>query len=197
MDAFVLGGLTESSTLHCPHSQSVPYLENSCSDTSVQSINLSGSLPDDVNSSVSRGHRIIIERAPLNDSSIKVNNSLDATTSHSLHSQWGVTFTQNLVISKRQDYQIIEHSDMAEWMQLAHKEVAQHNKPNYLGARVQVVSQLNIPLWKLLLADYKYSRVVDYLEFGFPMGLDYENFNFNQQVDNHASANKFPEAVDA
>ena len=50
MDAFVLGGLTESSTFHCPPSQSVLYLENSYSDTSVQSINLSGSLPSDVNS---------------------------------------------------------------------------------------------------------------------------------------------------
>ena len=86
---------------------------------------------------------------------------------------------------------------MAEWMQLAHKEVSKHNKPNYLGARVQVVLQLNIPLWKSLLANYKYSRVVNYLQFGFPVGLDYENFNYNQQVDNHASANKFPEAVDA
>ena len=196
-DAFVLGGLTESSTLHCSPSQSVLYLENSYSDTSVQSINLSGSLPDGINSSVSSGHRLIIEGATLNDSSSKVNNSVEATTNHGLHSQWGVTFTQNLVISKRQDCQIIEHSDMAEWMQQAHKEVAKHNKPNYLGARVQVVSQLNIPLWKSLLADYKYSRVVDYLQFGFPVGLDYENFNFKQQVDNHASANKFPEAVDA
>ena len=106
-----------------------------------------------------------------------------------------MTFTKNLAISKRQDCQIIEQSDMAEWIQLAHKEAAKHNKPNYLGAQVQVVSQLNIPLWKLLLANYKYSRVVDYLQFGFPVGLDYENFN--QQVDNHASANKFPEAVDA
>ena len=186
MDAFVPGGLTESSTLHCPSSQSVLYLENSYSDTSVQPINLSGSLPNDVNSSVSSDHRLIIEGATLNDSSIKVTNSLDTTTSHGLHSQWGVTFTKNLAISKRQDCHIIEPSDMVEWMQLAHKEVAKHNKPNYLGARVQVVSQLNIPLWKSLLANYKYSRVVDYLQFGFPVGLD-----------NHASANTFPEDVDA
>ena len=48
MDAFARGGLTESSTLHCSPSQSVLYLENSYSDTSVQSINLSGSLPDGV-----------------------------------------------------------------------------------------------------------------------------------------------------
>ena len=38
---------------------------------------------------------------------------------------------------------------------------------------------------------------MDYLQFGFPVGLDYKNFNYNQQVDNHVSANKFPEAVDA
>ena len=87
MDAFVPGGLTESSTLHCPSSQNVLYLGNSYSDTSVQPINLSGSLPDNVNSSVNSDHRLIIEGATLNDSSTKVTNSLDITTRHGLHSQ--------------------------------------------------------------------------------------------------------------
>ena len=155
------------------------------------------SLHDDVNSSVNIDHRLILEGATLDDSSTKLTDALETITNHGLHSQWGVTFTKNLVISDSQDCQIIEHRDMAEWMKLAHKEVIKHNKRNYSGAWVQVVSQLNIPLWKSLLVNYKYSRVVDYLQFGFPVGLDYENFNYNPQVDNQASANKFPEAVDA
>ena len=167
LDAFVPGGLTESFTPYCSLSQSVPDLQISLSDTSAQPTNLSDSLLDGVNSNVNSNNRLIYEGATLNDSSIEVTNLLEATANHGLHTQWGITFTKNLAISTRQDCQIIEHTDMTHWMQLAHKEVSKHNKPNYLGARVQVVSQLNIPLWRSLLANYKYSRVVDYLQFGF------------------------------
>ena len=33
------------------------------------------------------------------------------------------------------------------------------------------------------------------MEFGFPLTLDYENFSYNTNVENHPSATQFPDAV--
>ena len=177
-------------------SQRVPSEESCLCDRRTQSISISGSLLNDDSSEVDSNYSLHIEGATLDNGHNEVEVIKDATASHGLHKLWGVTFMKGLQLEARPDCQIIDHSDMAKWIQQAHREAAKHDKPNYLGARVQVVSNLNISLWRSLLAQYKYSRVVDYLQFGFPIGLDYDNFTYNQQADNHASANSFPEAVD-
>ena len=46
------------------------------------------------------------------------------------------------------------------------------------------------------MSDYKFSRVIDYVEYGFPLTLDYENFNYNIDIVNHKSALEYPIAVE-
>ena len=114
-----------------------------------------------------------------------------------LHKQWGLIWGQPMPAVTLSQSQDIAHTDMKQWAQLAYTEASKYGLPNYLGARVKVISQLNIPKWKILLKDYKFNRVVDYLEFGFPLSIDYSRFSYNEQVENHKSALMYPEAVDA
>ena len=166
------------------------------SDTRVQPVITSDSLLSDVPWKVNSNYSLTNTEGPTLSPGSRVNTDVSRPTiSHGLHTQWGVTFGVELSMAAQHNCQTIDHSDMLQWVQLAQKEVARHNKPNYLGARVQVISQLNIPLWRTLLKEYKYNRVVDYLQFSFPVSLDYSNFEYSQQVNNHASATKFPEAV--
>ena len=51
----------------------------------------------------------------------------------------------------------------------AHKIVKQYKKPNYLGARLKVDSQLNLDEWKKELVGYWDSQLIDLLYFGFPL----------------------------
>ena len=74
--------------------------------------------------------------------------------------------------------------------------VKKFNLPNYLGARVPVQSQLKVENWKRLLKGYHFDRILDYIEYGFPVSLDYSNFKYNTQIKNHSSALAFPSAVD-
>ena len=82
---------------------------------------------------------------------------------------------------------------MRHWVKTAHKKARQLDVPNYMGARVQVVSQLKVKQWKI---SSQLNRVCDYIEFGFLLSLGYENLGYNTQVKNHASAENFPQAVD-
>ena len=59
-----------------------------------------------------------------------------------------------------------------------------------------MIPHLNVQQWRTLLQDYKYSRVTDYIEFGFPLSLDYDMFQYSEQVENHSSALNFPTHVD-
>ena len=44
---------------------------------------------------------------------------------------------------------------------------------NYKGAKISLAhTKLNIPVWRSKLADYYRQDLVDYLEFGFPIGVD-------------------------
>ena len=59
----------------------------------------------------------------------------------------------------------------------AHAIVKSFQKPNYLGARLKVDSQLNLEAWKAELHDYWDSQLIDLLHFGFPL-----NFNQNSPL---------------
>ena len=126
---------------------------------------------------------------PKQDSTSSINNGL--------HSQWGFTFYKQIQSLQNVHYQEIDASDMKVWVSRAHELANQFNVPNYKGARVKVISQLNIPQFRHLLSDYKFSVVVDYAEFGFPLSMDYNNFSHIEETVNHKSAIMFPEAVDA
>ena len=48
----------------------------------------------------------------------------------------------------------------------------------------------------LELKNCKFNSVYDYIEFRFPLSLDYEIFKYSTQVENHSSALAFPQAVE-
>ena len=54
----------------------------------------------------------------------------------------------------------------------AHKMVARQNKPNYLGARIRVDTQLNLEEWYGQLEGYWDQQLLDFLTFGFPLDFN-------------------------
>lgn len=51
-----------------------------------------------------------------------------------------------------------------------YSQIKSTNVPNYLGARIQVKSDLNIPQWRLALTNYHDKDLCDFLAFGWPVG---------------------------
>ena len=84
----------------------------------------------------------------------------------------------------------------SKWLYSIHSRVAAFSVPNYKGARIQVPSGLNIPEWRYLLENYDLKILGEYLQFGFPLNLDYDVFQFKEEIKNHASALQRPEGVD-
>ena len=125
----------------------------------------------------------------------KVSEIQTEAKNNRLHEQWGFIPSTFFTAMVDCGSQTIDHSDMTNWIKLAHSTASKHNVPNYLGAHVKVVSQLDVRQWRHLLAPYQFSRVCDYIEFGFPLSLKYEDFKYNTIVDNHPSASQFPQAV--
>eukprot|EP00058_Branchiostoma_floridae_P002595 XP_002588083.1 hypothetical protein BRAFLDRAFT_83084 [Branchiostoma floridae] len=76
--------------------------------------------------------------------------------------------------------------------------VAQTGVPNYIGARIPVNTSLNIPVWRDLLANYSNTSLPDFLEFGWPINIHPENYNFPHNVhhSNHRSALDYQADVD-
>ena len=59
---------------------------------------------------------------------------------------------------------------------------------NYLGARISLAhTTFDIPIWRSLLADYPKRFLVDFLEFGFPIGLDPDGIT-EPSLKNHSSS---------
>ena len=48
--------------------------------------------------------------------------------------------------------------------------VIKAGKPNYLGAKLPVTHQINIPAWRKYAHLLPDTQLVDFLEFGFPVG---------------------------
>ena len=157
---------------------------------------LYGSLLTDGQSTSNYSHSLIEgashDNRPL-DGSVKEHS---VTSNNALHKQWGLMFNSELLAVEDAHCKAIDHEDMNAWIKLAHTEANKHNAPNYKGARIKVVSNLNVKQFRHLLKDYKFSRVIDYVEFGFPLALDYSNFNYIESTDNHKSAIQYPSAVD-
>ena len=75
-----------------------------------------------------------------------------------------------------------------------HKSVKQFGCPNFLGARIPVVSNLNIDNWKFHLRDYWDTQLLDLLEFGFPLDFD-TNTELVSTEENHTSAKQYSSHV--
>ena len=77
---------------------------------------------------------------------------------------------------------------MVQWVTKANTIVEKSGKFNYQEARIAVPSGLNICNWRRFLCDYDIPILCEYLEFGFPLNIDYKIFCFNTVVRNHESA---------
>ena len=77
-----------------------------------------------------------------------------------------------------------------------HHYVSTFNTYNYCGAKLPLAHNgLNIKYWRENLADYHDSELCDFLEFGWPLGID-PSVPLNSTLRNHPSSVQFPDFVD-
>ena len=67
--------------------------------------------------------------------------------------------------------------------------------PNYRVARIPLVSDLVIKAWEYHLSDYPDKILINYLKFGFPLSINDHSKLANTNINNHASAMHFPNAI--
>ena len=77
---------------------------------------------------------------------------------------------------------------------LPHKLVRQSGRPNFLGCRIPVDSNLNIKNWRFYLQDFWDKQLVDLLEYGVPLDFD-RRAPLMSTEENHASAQNFDSHV--
>ena len=90
----------------------------------------------------------------------------------------------------------LQTPDMVKWITRAHQSVKKSKQFNYQSSHIPVPSGLNINNWHRYLVNYDLSILCEYLQYGFPLNVDYHNFQPITRVTNHASALRNPEAVD-
>ena len=76
-----------------------------------------------------------------------------------------------------------------------HDIVKNTKKPNFLKARIPVMSQLKVEVWQELLKDYWDQQLLQLLRFGFPLNFN-RNCPLHCEDGNHSSATQFPNDVD-
>ena len=69
----------------------------------------------------------------------------------------------------------------------AHKLIKASGKPNFLGCRIPVQSNLNISRWRSYLSEYWDAQLLDLLEFGFPLDFPRDSILMSTEQ-NHTSA---------
>ena len=74
--------------------------------------------------------------------------------------------------------QILQEPDMCRWVQIAQERVEKSKVYNYQGVRILVPSGLNIYNWHNYLKKYDLQILCEYLQFGFPLGIDYKLLQF-------------------
>ena len=68
--------------------------------------------------------------------------------------------------------------------------------PNYKGRHIPLAASFNLDFLRSKIHDYHDKRLLDYLTFGFPLGLS-KNVTIESNADiNHSSALQYPEAVE-
>ena len=91
-----------------------------------------------------------------------------------------------------------EVNHLAEYYPITtHNIIKQFKKPNYLGARLKVDSQLNLDEWKIELVGYwDTDQLIDLLQIGFPLDFN-RNSPLKWEGSNHKSATDYPEDIEA
>lgn len=82
-----------------------------------------------------------------------------------------------------------------EWEIRLHNIVAHSGLPNYLGCRIPISTNLKVPNWRTLLADYPDTQLVEFLEFGWPVGHDRVSWPVSDFT-NHKGAKEHPTHMD-
>ena len=77
-----------------------------------------------------------------------------------------------------------------------HTSIRDSGAPNFLKCRIPVQSQLNIGVWKKVLANYWDAQLIHLLEYGFPLDFNRKSPLLSEHK-NHSSAIEFPDHVDA
>ena len=82
----------------------------------------------------------------------------------------------------------IQFKPTAQWLNTITTKVRQYGVANYKGARIPVMSDLKVYNWRYLIKNYDYKILAEYIQFGFPLAIDYGKFSYNTNVSNHFSA---------
>ena len=77
------------------------------------------------------------------------------------------------------------------------KIIRESRLPSYKQARIPVKFGLNIGAWKRHLRDYPDRKLIQCLQYGFPLSLKNLHTLNNQSVKNHYSALAHPRAVES
>ena len=82
----------------------------------------------------------------------------------------------------------IPFESTATWLNKITNKVRSYQFPNYKGARIPLVSDLKVQNCRYLMKNYDYKVLAEYIQFGFPLAIDYAKFCYNDNVSNHFSA---------
>ena len=82
----------------------------------------------------------------------------------------------------------LQTSDMVQWITEAHQSIRKSKKFTYQSSRIPLPSGLNIDNWRRYLVDYDLLILCEYLQYGFPLNVAYDNFQAVTIITNHASA---------
>ena len=77
-----------------------------------------------------------------------------------------------------------------------HEIVRSTSKPNFMQARIQIDSQLNVEAWKKYLEGYWDQQLCELIQFGFPLDFN-RSCILNHEQGNHKSAVDFPADIEA
>ncbi len=115
--------------------------------------------------------------------------SVDSFTCHKTRDVWDACVSNgmfsNITIKDERNLYMIQ----------AHGLVSKSGLHNFEGVRIPVNSKMVIPLWRSLLANYTDKIIVDFLQFGFPVGYSSESSPVASSK-NHSKAYGFPKFVD-
>ena len=89
-----------------------------------------------------------------------------------------------------------EISSIHQYLRIA-KTIRDSGLPNYNQVRIPIKSGLNIDAWKRHLHDYPDKKLIQYLQYGFPLSLNNPHILNNLSVKNHYSALAHPWAVES
>ena len=103
--------------------------------------------------------------------------------------------TNNTVCSDLPINASVDINDPVAYLQLA-SDIKASGVPNHRGMHVPLPSTFDLEYISTEISGYHDQKLLDYLTFGFPLGLDPDIHIISNKNDNHASAVRHAEAID-